>query len=86
MFHACDVKMTKIDAASRPSRLFGNTLMKKVRATGRNTRMGMDCSTSRIGTSTFAARRKRAAAVPYTRANTVERKSAMNMRRSERAA
>ena len=44
--------------------------------------MGIDCRTSRIGTSTFSARRRRAAAVPYTSVNTVERKSAMNMRSS----
>ena len=34
MFHACDVKMTKIEANSSPSRLFGKTWMKKVRAIG----------------------------------------------------
>ena len=86
MFHAWDVKMTKIDASSRPIRLLGKTLMKKVRATGRNTRMGIDWRTSRMGTRTFSARRRRAAAVPYTSVKTVERNRAMNIRRSERAA
>ena len=86
MFHAWEVKITKIAASSSPNRLLGKRVMKKVRAIGRNTRMGMDCRMSRIGTSTFSARRRRAAAVPYTRVNTVERARAMNIRRSDRAA
>ncbi len=64
MFHACDVKMTKIDASSRPSRLLGKSLRKNVSAIGRKIRIGIDCSTSRIGTRTFSARLSRAAAVP----------------------
>jgi hypothetical protein len=47
MFHACEVKMTKIDAASRPRRLLGKSFKKKVSATGRKTRMGMDWRKSR---------------------------------------
>ncbi len=78
--------MTKIEASSSPSRLFGKILMKKVRARGRNTRIGMDCRMSRMGTSTFSARRRRAAAVPYTRVKTVDRPRAMNIRSSDRAA
>jgi hypothetical protein len=86
MFHACEVKITKIEANSRPSKLFGKTLMKKVRAIGRKTRIGMDCRTSRIGTRTFSARRNRAAAVPYTRVKIVDTLRAMNIRSSDRAA
>lgn len=86
MFQACDVKITNIDAHSRPKRLSGKTVMKKVRATGRKTRIGMDWRTSRMGTRTFSARLNRAAAVPYTSANTVERARAMNIRSSDCAA
>ena len=61
-------------------------MMKAVSAIGRNTRIGMDCRTSSTGMSTFPARRRRAAAVPYTRVNTVDSARAMNMRKSDRAA
>ena len=64
MFQAWDVKITKIDAASSPSRLLGNRLMNTVSAIGKKTRIGIDWRMSRIGTSTFWARGNRAQAVP----------------------
>ena len=57
MFQAWEVKITKIEASSRPSRLLGMSVMKKVSAIGRKTKMGIDWRMSRMGTSTFSARR-----------------------------
>ena len=63
MFQACEVKIAKIDAHSRPSCDPGNNAMNPVIVIDRKPRIGTDCSTSRIGISTFSARRSRAAAV-----------------------
>jgi hypothetical protein len=64
MFQAMEVKMTKMDAASTPSRLPENRLMKMARANGRKTSIGIDWRMSRIGTMIFCARGSLAAAVP----------------------
>ena len=63
MFQACEVKIAKIDAHSRPSVEPGNRAMNAVTVIDRNPRIGTDCRMSRIGMSTFSARRRRAAAV-----------------------
>ncbi len=63
MFHAWEVKIAKIDAASRPSSDPGNRAMNPVMVTERKPRMGTDCRMSSSGMSTFSARRNRAAAV-----------------------
>ena len=63
MFQACEVKMAKIDAHSKPSTEPGNRAMKKVIVTARKPRTGTDCRMSSTGTSTIRARRLRAAAV-----------------------
>ena len=86
MFHACDVKIAKIDAHSRPTIECGNTAMKNVTVIVRNPRIGIDWRMSSIGISTFSARRRRAAAVPYTKVKVTERNSAMNIRASDRSA
>ena len=62
-FHACEVKIAKIDAHSTPSWLCGNRAIQKVTVTDRKPRMGTDCSTSSSGMSTLDRRRERAAAV-----------------------
>ncbi len=64
MFHAWLVKIAKIAANSSPSTWPGNRLMKKTTVNVRKPRIGTDCSTSSTGTSTSAARRLFAAAVP----------------------
>ena len=46
MFHACAVKIAKIDAHSSPSRLPGNSAMNAVTVTDRNPRTGTDCRMS----------------------------------------
>ena len=63
MFHACEVKMAKMDANSRPSSEPGNRLMNAVTVTVRNPSTGTDCKMSSSGIRTFSARRNRAAAV-----------------------
>jgi hypothetical protein len=64
MFQAIDVKMAKMEAASRPSTDPGNSPTKKVTVIARNPRMGTDCRMSSTGIRTIRARRLRAAAVP----------------------
>ena len=64
MFHACAVKMAKMEAASRPSRLPRNSAIKPVTVTERKPSTGTDCRMSSSGISTFSARRLRAAAYP----------------------
>src|ERR1700761_4578133 len=64
MFHAWLVKMAKIAASSSPSTCPGNRFMKKTTVKVRKPRIGTDCNTSSTGTSTSAARRLLAAAVP----------------------
>ena len=86
MFHACDVKIAKIEASSSPTSECGNSAMKNVTVIVRNPRIGTDWRMSKSGIKIFSARRDRAAAVPYTKVNTTERKSAMNMRVSDRNA
>jgi hypothetical protein len=80
------VKIAKIAAHSRPSCDPGNRAMKAVTVTDRNPRIGTDCRMSSSGISTFSARRRRAAAVAYTKVKPTDRASAMNMRSSDRAA
>ena len=63
MFHAIEVKIAKMDANSRPSSEPGNRLMNAVTVTVRKPSTGTDCRMSSTGTSTFSARRSRAAAV-----------------------
>ena len=63
MFQACEVKIAKIDAHSRPSSEPGNSAMNPVIVTDRNPRIGTDCRMSSSGIRTFSARRSRAAAV-----------------------
>jgi hypothetical protein len=63
MFHAMAVNTAKIDAHSRPRTEWGKRAMKAVTVTERNPRTGTDWRMSRIGSSTAAARRERAAAV-----------------------
>jgi hypothetical protein len=55
MFQAWLVKMAKIAAHSTPRRLPGKSAMKPVTVIERKPRIGTDCSTSRIGISTFSA-------------------------------
>ena len=86
MFHACAVKIAKIDAASSPARLPGKSAMNPVTVIERNPSTGTDCKMSSNGTSTRSAYRLRAAAYPYTSVKTSDTKSAMNMRSVERAA
>jgi hypothetical protein len=62
MFQACAVKIAKIEAASRPSSLPGNKPTNTLTVIVRNPSTGTDCRMSRIGSSTFSARRLRAAA------------------------
>ena len=57
MFQAWLVKITKMQANSAPRTRPGNSDRKKVVVKVRNDRIGTDCSTSRIGTSTRPARR-----------------------------
>src|SRR3954447_8114061 len=64
MFQAWLVKIAKIAASSSPSTLPGNRFMKNTTVNVRNPRIGTDCNTSSTGTSTSAARRLLAAAVP----------------------
>src|SRR4051812_13511665 len=64
MFHAWRVKSVKIPANSRPRTYPANRPMNKTTVKVRNPRIGTDCSTSRMGNSTRAARRLFAAAVP----------------------
>ncbi len=64
MFHACDVKMAKIAAHSRPRIEPGNRATKKATVMVRKPRIGTDWRMSRNGTSTVRARVLRAAAVP----------------------
>ena len=86
MFHAWLVKMTKIDAASTPATLPGNSPMKKVTVNVRNPRIGTDCRISSAGTINCPAWRLRAASVATTSVNTVEANSAANMRKVVRRA
>ena len=86
MFHACDVKIAKIDAISKPTVECGNSQMKNATVIVRNPRIGTDCRMSSSGISTFSARRDRAAAVPYTNVNTTDKPSAMNILVSDRNA
>src|SRR3984957_5765323 len=64
MFQAWLVKMAKIAASSSPSTWPGNRFMKNTTVKVRNPRIGTDCRMSSTGTSTSAARRLLAAAVP----------------------
>ncbi len=57
MFHACDVKIAKIDASSRPTIECGKSAMKNVTVTVRNPSTGTDCKMSRSGINTFSATR-----------------------------
>jgi hypothetical protein len=86
MFHACEVKIAKIDASSKPRIECGNTAMKKVTVTVKNPRIGTDCKMSSSGMRIFSARRDRPAAVPYTNVNATDSPSAMNIRVNERNA
>ena len=63
MFQAWLVKIAKIAASSSPITRPGNRLMKNTVVNDRKPRIGTDCSTSRIGTSTSPARRPLAAQV-----------------------
>ncbi len=63
MFQACEVKIAKIDAHSKPSSEPGNNAMNPVMVIARNPSTGTDCRKSSSGISTFSARRERAAAV-----------------------
>ena len=63
MFQACEVKIAKIDAHSKPSSEPGNNAMNPVMVIARNPNTGTDCKMSSSGISTFSARRERAAAV-----------------------
>jgi len=84
MFQTCEVKMAKIDAASRPSSEPWNNPMKNVTVADRKPRTGTACRTSRRGISTFSARRLRAAVVAYTKVNPTEMPSAMTRAMSGR--
>ena len=55
MFHACAVKIAKIDAASRPNRLPGKSAMKPVTVMERKPSTGTDCKMSSNGTRTRSA-------------------------------
>jgi len=86
MFQTWLVKIAKIDAASRPSRLPGNRAMNPVTVIDRNPSTGTDCRMSSKGTRIFSARRLWAASDPYTRVNRVAQPRAMNIRRVDRRA
>ncbi len=60
---ACEVKIAKIDAHSRPSSEPGNRARKPVTVIDRNPRIGTDCRMSSAGRSTASARGSLAAAV-----------------------
>ena len=64
MFQTWLVKIAKIDAASRPSRLPGNRAMKPVTVIERKPSTGTDWRMSSRGTSTRSARRLWAASQP----------------------
>lgn len=63
MFHACEVKIANDAAHSTPKVVCGNRVNHTVKVTDRNPSTGTDCNTSNTGSSTFSARRSRAAAV-----------------------
>ena len=63
IFHACDVKIAKIDAHSSPRIEPGNRAMKNVIVIVRKPRIGTDCKMSSSGIRTTRARRLLAAAV-----------------------
>ena len=56
MFHACDVKIAKIDASSRPTSECGKSAMKNVTVIVKKPRIGTDCKMSNRGIRTFSAR------------------------------
>ena len=86
MFHACEVKIAKIAAHSKPSSEPGNNAMNPVMVIERNPRIGTDCRMSNSGIKTFSARRSLAAAVAYTKVKTSDKPRATNILSDDRAA
>ena len=81
MFHACAVKIAKIDAHSAPSWLPGNRCMKKATVKVRKPSTGTDCRMSSAGTITSSARLFLAASVAMVKVNSSDASIAANIRK-----